>query len=703
MTFAEYLLAVVVICAAIGALGFGAACARARWLPTWRGAPARLAEISAVVVVLIVVSQWLGSVGLFRRWVLAVAFVTIGLAMAYVATRAKTRAASSRPDDPSAPADAPLHSAVIATRWATIGAALIALAAVVQWTSHVVAAYASGIYDGDSTWYHLPFATHFGQSGSTFDLLFTSPHSLIPYFPANAETMSGVTLALSGRDLFVPGLSLAWLALALLAGWCIGSRYGGSAVGLAAVAMVMNVPLMAATQAGTARNDIVGVTLLLAAVALIAHARCDPVAFGLAGAVTGVALGVKLSLVPIACILAVCVVVAAPRARRLTITVPWLGAFVVCGAFWYVRNLVQVGNPLPWLGVHLGPLSLPQLHGEETSDSTVLDRLREPGSTGRVLRPGLQLVFGDEWWIFLIVVVGLIVASIAVGRGRTARMFGVVALLALLVYFVLPNGSPSADSPLASVIFALNIRYAFAALALGYVVTVTLPRMNDGRVALGAVVGFAILTALAWTQRSVFDSQSEWLVTGSQRAVAIVIVVALVLVAAAVAIAVHELWPGRRLHGALATAAVLLAVIVGLYVLAVPRIDDRYHDDHRDASAAAWRWAQQLPKTRVAVYGTLFQYPYVGPRLANRVRNLGVERSNGSFRGIRTCRELQQLLADGKYEYVVTALNFGATNGAKLDRVRAWIQAVPGTSTVYDGGREIVYHFTNAPGPDRCP
>ena len=47
MTFGEYLLAVVVIGAAVGALAFGAARARARWLPTWRGAPARLAEISA--------------------------------------------------------------------------------------------------------------------------------------------------------------------------------------------------------------------------------------------------------------------------------------------------------------------------------------------------------------------------------------------------------------------------------------------------------------------------------------------------------------------------------------------------------------------------------------------------------------------------------------------------------------------------------
>src|SRR6185503_17326324 len=61
VSVAQYLVAVVLVAAIIGALGFGAFEARSRWLPSWHGAPARLAEITGALAVLILVPQLLGT------------------------------------------------------------------------------------------------------------------------------------------------------------------------------------------------------------------------------------------------------------------------------------------------------------------------------------------------------------------------------------------------------------------------------------------------------------------------------------------------------------------------------------------------------------------------------------------------------------------------------------------------------------------
>ena len=398
---------------------------------TWHGAPARLAEVTGGLVILIVVPQLLGAVGQFRRGAVVLALVAIGIAVGVVARRARPRTVDEpeAPGAPPAPEGPGSHRGY--ERASLAGAALLTAVLAAQWISHVAASYSVGVHDGDSLWYHLPFAANFVQTGYTTKALFTNADTLVTYFPANSETVSGVTTALLGRDVLVPLLNLGWLAVALLAAWCIGSRYRAPAVAVVALAMVMSIPMMAATQAGTARNDTMGIALLLVAVALVVHARWDPVALGLAGAANGLAFGVKLSTVPMALLLAVGVLVIAPRARRWKIAIPWLGAFVACGAFWYVRNLVVVGNPLPWVAVKLGPISLPAVFAKPTTGSAVLDRLRESGSFSQVLRPGLAYGIGPAWWLLLLALAASIVGVVVVGRGRVARMLGVVAGLGL--------------------------------------------------------------------------------------------------------------------------------------------------------------------------------------------------------------------------------------------------------------------------------
>jgi hypothetical protein len=569
-----------------------------------------------------------------------------------------------------------------------------------QWLGHVFSSYRDGIHDGDSLWYHLPFATNFFQSGSTTHPLLVGPNSLIAWFPANGETVNGVSMLLFRRDIAVPMISLGWLALALLAGWCLGARYRAGAVGLAAVALLMDVPLMAATQAGTARNDAMAVALILVAAALLAHANWDPVAIGLAGAATGLAFGVKLSAIPVTALIVVAVVVIAPRGRRLAVSIPWLGAFVVFGAYWWTRNLVRVGNPLPWVELHLGPLTLSKVSGEDSANTAVIDQLRDSNGISRVLKEGTSWVFGPAWWLFLIVAVGVALAAAIAGRGRVARMLGVVALIGLAAYLVLPNGAPTPESQFADVIFGLNVRYAFPAGVLAIAVAATLPRMERATVAAGAVLLALGLDVTLWFRRGRFERGGEWLVTGAERALAISLAVAVVLIVAVVLLArVH----GPRHTWAWIAGAVALVLVVGSYVGGHMSLERRYDDTTRSSSGKAWKWAQDLPPTRIGILGNLFQDPYVGPKLANHVRYVGVTRDDGGLRNVHTCQELRGALADGGYEYLVTALDFGHSNADQITRVGEWVTTVPGTEVVFQSDNDTVYRLGRPMDPDACP
>ena len=78
----------------------------------------------------------------------------------------------------------------------------------------------------------------------------------------------------------------------------------------------------------------------------------------IAGLAMGLAAGVKLSFLTPAAVLTVGVIVIAGRGQRLRTAVAWIVPMVATGGFWYVRNLVAVGNPIPYIH-HLGPISLP--------------------------------------------------------------------------------------------------------------------------------------------------------------------------------------------------------------------------------------------------------------------------------------------------------------------------------------------------------
>ena len=112
----------------------------------------------------------------------------------------------------------------------------------------------------------------------------------------------------------------------------------------------------------------------------------------------------------------------------------WLVVLILTGGFWYGRNLIAVGNPIPPFHLKLGPLSLPspQL---TTPSSTVAHFLFNATDWRVYFLPGLRLSFGPAWWALLgLSALGLVLAVIT--GDRLQRVLGAVGLASGLIFAV---------------------------------------------------------------------------------------------------------------------------------------------------------------------------------------------------------------------------------------------------------------------------
>ena len=300
------MLGVVAALAALGALVVGADALRRRFLAGTSRPLALLADLVLVATPVVTVSQLLGTVGLLRVAALTPALIGCGLAMWFVG-----RAGGS--DTPTA--DAGDAVAVVADRNTAVTAA-VAIGSigvlVASWLPRLVDAFRHGPLTIDSMWYHLPIAARFAQSGSTLGLMFVGGGDSLPtFYPHTSELLHAVGIVFLGHDTLTPLLNLGWLAVALLAAWCIGSAFGVSQLSLAGVAMVLGGPQLVMYEAGQGINDLLGIALILAAIAFLAttwrghQATAGVVVASLA---TGLALGSRVTVIGPAAVLTICVI-----------------------------------------------------------------------------------------------------------------------------------------------------------------------------------------------------------------------------------------------------------------------------------------------------------------------------------------------------------------------------------------------------------
>jgi hypothetical protein len=669
----RYLLGVLEILLLVGSSGLGATAIRKRLLPDLSGAPAFLSTLVLAAALLIWVAEALGTLGAFEAlpYLLVVSAVGVGL-WALLRRGARVEGGGERtlgpPAGPPRPVSGPAgRSASIPTLIALVIAAL----AVIHFAAGVRTRLSTGMTGFDSTWYHGPFAAGFFQSGNTWDLHFIAPQFLAWFYPANAEIFHAVGMLAFDRDILSPLLNLGWFLGCLLAAWCVGRPYRVAPWSLALGAIALSLPALS-DQAGEARSDLAGIFFLLAAAAIAVNAwgsrertggRLSTGALLVVGLSAGLATGTKLNFLLPCAALVVGLVAIAPRGERMRALCAAGLAALTGGGYWYLRNLLHTGNPLPWFD-RLGPISLPApaqaLGGRETHD--VLGYLTDGSVWSGWFLPGLHHGLGIAWPLIAAAALAGLLLCLARRAGPLPRLLGIVGLLAAVAWLVAPTSASGPEGMPHG--FESGLRYLAPALVLGLTLLPTVPLLRNR---------FAALTGLR--SYSLPDSGKSYDLNG---------------------------WVGRQnVVAAVAVLALVGAVAVG-YPLQRHYLQDRYAAPSFSTPGlnAAFRWSRSISGARIATTSTR-QYPLFGTDLSNRVQFVGVERPHGGFVAPSTCSAWRRLLDEGDYDYVVASRDRIEPGKPAYPATARWTEG-PGATVVLRKPPTVVFKLKGPLAPSGC-
>ncbi len=632
-----------------------------RWLvPALLGATAVLAQVVLTLSSLVLTAELLGAVGEFRTVSLVVGGgVVLGLVAVVVRGR-------PQPAPPAVPAPAEVVPPP-SRRSRMVVAAVVGLT-MAQAGSYAVAAARRGIIEDDSVLYHLPFAAGFVQSG-----LLTGFHYVYPEFPwhlnpATGELLHALGLLAFDNESMSPVINLAWLAFALLAGWCIGRPYGRGVLTLLGAAIVLDAPVM--INAGGAENDVAAVGLVLAAVALLLQPpRWTRAHLVLAGLAAGLALSMKLPALPAVAVFVVGAVAVMPRSTRARGAVALVLPLLLTGSYWYARNVLRTGSPLS--SVDVGVLPSASFAVVDRLGYSVADYLRHPGVARDVLTPLVHFAWGPGWRLtFGLALAGAIVAL--VDWDRLLRVLGAASLAATAVWLFTPTTAlGDFGQPL---LFPSNSRYVAPALAIALAITPLTALLQSRRASwvLGAV--YAVMLVVGASNRTRASWMSDELIGG------------VVVGAAAVAVVV-AVWSRRR-------EVVVLVVLFAIGWFSVVGKAHRY-----DGIALA-RWARSIPPARIGVEsGIAIDWYLYGDHVANVVEPVGVTGPHGAFHFVDDCTAWRQTLRDRSYDYLVVTHDLDLRFGRDLT---TWIAGDPDLTKVHESDGASVYQVTHDHPFVRC-
>jgi len=577
-----------------------------------------------------------------------------------------------------------------------------------------------GVFNFDSLWYHLPFAVDMVQTHSVVGMHHTDTVFTNWFYPQNSELLHGVGILLTGRDTLSLFLNFGWLAVAFLAAYCVGRPYGRGALTVVAAAILLECHTLVVRDPGAAKNDLAAAALLLASIAILVEAWSHRVvpfgrqeternhamerwALAAAGLAAGLAAGTRVTALAMAAALTLAVVVLAPAGRRWAAGGWWFLPALAGGAFWYLRNLVVAGNPIP--EVHsLGPISLPHPERlqEGRPDFNIVHYATDTGVWREYFGPGLHEAFGALWP--LVVAAAAVAALIAVlrGRDRVVRWMGAVALFGLLAYLFTPLSAAGAEGE--PVGFGINIRYVIPALLAG-IVLLPLDRWLDGEKRQWWLLGALVLVFLVTDRPD--DSLHD-----KARVFAFLLVVLAVLLPALL----------LYLRGRGAVAATLVgagaALLLTLVALGYPI--QRHYLEGRFANAGsaeeripgmnlddAYRWARGVEDARIGLAGTtagFAGYGFYGTDLSNRVRYLGEDGPHGAFNAVPTCAGFRAAVNAADLDYLVTSpyLNFLHPGDPVPSPEARWLRGEDAVSPILRSGPVTVWRVKGRLDPAAC-
>lgn len=713
MSFVQYLAGTLGLIAGTGLAGYVAVCLRAHLLPGWTGPVGWAATLVLATLVVILVTLLPGTFGLLSGWL-----VLLLLALsAAIFWRWGDRV-------PTVRGSAPLVHVPASTLLNWTGFA-IAAAAFGAFSIGMRMKFGTGMTGFDSTWYHGPFAAGIAQTGDTFSLHYLAPQFLSWFYPQNSELFHALGMVAYGNDLASPLINAGWFGACLLAAWCVGRPYGGAPISLAGVAIVLASTAMA-DQAGEARNDIVGIFFLLAAVAIAVNAwagrdgkglgsdQNDGLGMGgmsagelaVAGLAVGLAAGTKLNFLLPAAVLVVGLALIAPRgARWRAFAIVGLGA-LAGGGYWYLRNLVQAGNPLPWVD-SLGPISLPApeqaLGGREAH--SVLGYLTDGTVWSDWFLPGLHAGLWFLWPLLaaaalagLVLCVSQAAAPRSRGSFRTQEakkeprdeggdsrgsfrpsefrkeprdgeggsrdlvlaLAGLVGLATALAWLVAPTSASGPEGMPRG--FESGLRYLAPALVLGLVLLPAAPRLRDHVANIGARL--SLFAQRANKERSAGRDGRAWVVM-------------------------------------MGLVALVVAVVLG-YPVQRHYLEGRYADPSFTTPGlnAAFAWASGVSDSRIATTSTR-QYPLFGTDLSNRVAFVGAERPHGGFETIKTCPAYREFLNAGDFDYVVASKDREEPGKPPYPPQAKWTES-PSSQIVLKKPPTVVFKLNGPLDPSSC-
>jgi hypothetical protein len=665
-----------------------------RFLPDWSGPLALLASTVIAVALLEAIAQVLGTFGWLKRVPLLIAVViACGLIVALTArTEHPWRFRLDRD------ARARLASELRSPRRSTIVTLGVITVAFVPWVARTVESLRTGVLGYDSLNYHLPHAARFFQTGRITSLYFSFPGLETAFHPLNDELIRAVGLVATTRDYLSPYFNLGWLAVALLAAWCTPSRRALRPLALAGAGMLLATPFFVAFDGGRATNDIGAIALFLASIALLVNSKGRAPAVSVAAIASGLSLGTKLTMVVPVLALAIGVIVIAAAGSRLVTAGIWFAWLVVSGGYWYARNFVTVGNPIPPLAIGIGPVTLPSTKAAGPKRSfTVAHYLGDVHIWRSWFLPGVRDVFG--WMAPLILGLALAGIVLAIVRGTPMiRMLGCVAVVALIGYVFTPQSAGGLEGR--PVLFDSDIRFAFPALALGLVMLPSvIPRTNVARRWLLALVGIGLLGDLAYSLR---DERKLTVV-----AMLFVLVFVALVFGALLVVADQKPARRRRTVAALASVSVLVVAVAGWAAQHV-YFDRRYTNIAHNVPygsapkaelAALYKWVHGVRDARIALNGLGTSYPLFGVDDSNSVQYVAHRGPHGAFDEVRTCAEWRRLLNDGNYDYVVISPD---SRSQREPKTAAWTRSDPAAVPVLHTGKASVFRVDGPFDPASC-
>jgi hypothetical protein len=570
-----------------------------------------------------------------------------------------------------------------------------------------------GMFNFDSLWYHMPFATEFARTHSVTGFHHTETVFANWFYPQNSELLHSTGILIAGRDTLSVFVNYGWLAIALLAAWCIGRPYGRGDVSVVAVALVLESHILVVREPGAAKNDLAVAALMLAAIAIVITAwesrregERDSLLPGwplaAAGLAVGLAAGTKLSVLAMAAAMSVAVLALAPAGRRRAAAAWWFVPALLGGGYWYLRNLIAAANPIPEVE-SLGPVSLPHPEHLQTArpDFSIVHYATDTGVWSDYFAPGLHHAFGGLWPLVVLAALAGALLAVSLGRNRALRWMGGVALLGLLAYVFTPLAAAGAEGvPTA---FELNIRYALPALVAGLAL-LPLPRFFDDRRRRLALLGVLVLV-LVLTDRSDAVLRDPSRVFGIALAVLVVVPAGLLLLRG------RDAPAGAVAAGFGALALALLAIG---YPVQRDYLSDRFaNDGPRDewipgfGLDSAYRWARGVEDARIGLAGTtagFLQQGFYGTDLSNRVIYLGEEGPHGAFNAIPTCSRFRAAVNEGDLDYLITApfLNFIHPDQPVASPERRWLRGAGGVAPIDRSGPVTVWRVRGRIDPGAC-